>query len=634
VNPLKKVLITILLVILVVLFLFLSTDYLNSPVQEFTESDTVPPSGQTTPPKASSSKRYRFVQAGQFAQGMAPVHDGTAWGYIDKSGTWVIQPQFQAAYPFSGTLARVKKNGEWGYINQSGEPVIDTDYGFSYRSGYSQGLAIVTRNQRWGFLNERGDTVIPLQYQWAAEFSEGLARVQKDDKQGFINSKGTVVIPFKYDDARNFSNGLAPAKVDGRWGYVDRKGNWSIQPRFTWAKQFHQGRAPVRLDGEWGYVDRTGRIVIEPRFGYAGEFVNGRALIQLNGRYGFITPEGSLVVDPEYIAAGRFSDGRARVFDGDAWGYIDRDGTQVISPIYDMVTNFSDSAALVYAEGNWSYLTPDGKQLLGKIAPGSQHEGDNTTSYRLARLENLISLTDWYHPGGQGYHSPMGSGPSAETYPVWELGRYPASGRFGGYKFTRFPYENPTGLQHETAETLLLLSKTMAERKELFDFRNKPYGYRKMVPPGLFSSFVNMNYLEDKSFLDPDRPEILNYYPTPDTRKLVGFAYTSRSYGKAPTVGGSLIPWQYTYYNNTIVERCHQGKQPILIHDTKCDDLKPVHHSQMALFTFFVKVPDGPFGRNPRPEPDFVKQLMNDRVLNDEALVTFMTCRTCVRNGD
>jgi len=50
------------------------------------------------------------------------------WGFIDKTGTMVIQPQFEDAHQFSEGLAGVKKEGMWGFMDPKGTIVIRPHY--------------------------------------------------------------------------------------------------------------------------------------------------------------------------------------------------------------------------------------------------------------------------------------------------------------------------------------------------------------------------------------------------------------------------------------------------------------------------------------------------------------------------
>ena len=63
-----------------------------------------------------------------FSEGLAPVRigneSGSKWGYIDKSGMYVINPQFDGiSRPFSHGLAMVDIGNTWGYIDKSGKYV-------------------------------------------------------------------------------------------------------------------------------------------------------------------------------------------------------------------------------------------------------------------------------------------------------------------------------------------------------------------------------------------------------------------------------------------------------------------------------------------------------------------------------
>jgi hypothetical protein len=50
----------------------------------------------------------------------SPGADAGQWGYIDKAGRWVVQPQFDHALPFRGALAMVDQGGRIGYIDRNG----------------------------------------------------------------------------------------------------------------------------------------------------------------------------------------------------------------------------------------------------------------------------------------------------------------------------------------------------------------------------------------------------------------------------------------------------------------------------------------------------------------------------------
>lgn len=170
----------------------------------------------------------------RFVEGLAGVQVfGTEQkGFIDSSGHWVINPQFDQVTAFNDGLAAVR-TGPGG----------------------------------WGFINKRGDFVIPPQFVSASEFSDGLAAVSLDGKQrGYIDRSGKFVISPRFAEAGPFSEGLAPVCCDeNRVRYIDAKGNWAFELRVVgnvWNGAFIDGVALVELEQFLlGYIDKTGRLI-------------------------------------------------------------------------------------------------------------------------------------------------------------------------------------------------------------------------------------------------------------------------------------------------------------------------------------------------------------------------------------
>ncbi|EAI9641912.1 WG repeat-containing protein, partial [Campylobacter coli] len=50
------------------------------------------------------------------------------WGFIDRSGKFVIKPKFDSVGKFSEGLAGVKLNGKYGFIDKSGKFVIEPKF--------------------------------------------------------------------------------------------------------------------------------------------------------------------------------------------------------------------------------------------------------------------------------------------------------------------------------------------------------------------------------------------------------------------------------------------------------------------------------------------------------------------------
>lgn len=92
----------------------------------------------------SSNSRQPYDQIYDYSDGLARICLNRKYGYIDKTGKIVINPQFDYAYDFSEGMAVIRQNGKYGYIDKSGKIVIPPQ--FDEASNFSYGIAVVTQN--------------------------------------------------------------------------------------------------------------------------------------------------------------------------------------------------------------------------------------------------------------------------------------------------------------------------------------------------------------------------------------------------------------------------------------------------------------------------------------------------------
>jgi len=86
------------------------------------------------------------------------------WGYIDKTGFFVIQPRFRSGVQFSEGLANVNEVGARGFIDRTGEFVIKLPDDLIAIGSFSDGLARVTLQGGIGFIDRRGNVVIKREH--------------------------------------------------------------------------------------------------------------------------------------------------------------------------------------------------------------------------------------------------------------------------------------------------------------------------------------------------------------------------------------------------------------------------------------------------------------------------------------
>lgn len=294
------------------------------------------------------------------------VRKGEQWGYIDRTGTWVIPARFTHATHFQCGRAGVMLDGRWSFIDPQGNLLLSIN---GAQGGYlfSEGLAAVLKTEEhrrfWGFVDEKGRETIPARFSEVRSFHEGLAPAREGSDWGYLNQVGQWVIKAQFQDADYFFDGLARVVQDGKAGFLRQDGTWAIAPQYQQVQRFAEGLAAVSDGKMCGFVDSKGQVRISLTFSDARSFRHGLAAVAQGQRYGFIDRDGNWVVKPEYEAADDFSEGLAGVARDGRFGFIDQKGTVVVPFEFDEVRPFTDGLAEVRIDEKWGYIDHGGKYV-------------------------------------------------------------------------------------------------------------------------------------------------------------------------------------------------------------------------------------------------------------------------------
>lgn len=292
----------------------------------------------------------QFNFAARFEEGLAVVRQGDndmgyggKYGYIDSTGQIIVEPLYDVAGNFCHGWARVKEDGKaFAYLNKMGEFAIDKKFHQCY--GLQKELPIPVKENRTvkgGYIDKTGNYVIAPKFDIVRPFQDGLAVAGEGRKQGFIDKSGKYVIEPKFYRANYFSNSLARVTLkdektkDKREGYINKTGTFIIPPSFKvgCAMDFSGGLAAVCLDGSgqnWGYMNTDGKIVIQAKYQTAGPFKDGLARVKIDDKYGFIDQKGKIIIKAKFANASNFQNDIASVFlKNERMAYIDRRGKYI-----------------------------------------------------------------------------------------------------------------------------------------------------------------------------------------------------------------------------------------------------------------------------------------------------------------
>lgn len=314
------------------------------------------------------------------------------WGFIDKSGTVVIEGNYDEVNNFSDGFAAYRQKAFWGYIDKRGQIVIDAQYYNAYN--FANGIAKVSNFDRnYGIINRSGEVIIPLKYQDISQFSEGLCAVKKKSKWGYIDNENQNIIPIIYDAAKGFHDGIAIVKKEDVYFLIDQKGI-KKSGNFDKISLLNNGTYKIKVAKKYGLINANGKSIIKPIYKSISQIDDKTMAVNLgedyflrtltdekievpkntgiqylgadrwsyeqNGKSGILDNEGRVVMAPKYDIITQFSDGFGSYQEGQLWGYLDRDGKKLTPAVFGLTWKFQEGLARCISRDGVGFLNPNG----------------------------------------------------------------------------------------------------------------------------------------------------------------------------------------------------------------------------------------------------------------------------------
>jgi hypothetical protein len=343
-----------------------------------------------------------------------PINSGGKYGFIDKDGKFIINPQFSEVSIFRNGLSLVKTLGDnpkWGYINAEGKFIIAPNY--KSASIFSDDIAwVVNDNSEPQAIDKNGQILFTLQNAEVVKiFKDGLAAFSVVDsagtKWGFVNKKGEIIINPQFINTHSFSNGLcAVQNSDGKWGFINEEGKIVINYQFDQVKDFTKTNAIVKLGSKAGLINSKGKFIINPQFSDMNYDNENRLLIEQDGRWGWCDYNGKIIINQQFEVALPFIDNElAPVLSGKNWGYVDLDGKLVINPQFDWAAPYNNQIAPVLSSKKLGFIDNKGKYIINPqfddvcsdfwhflIENNSIYESVQTDYFNITSIVNRINL--------------------------------------------------------------------------------------------------------------------------------------------------------------------------------------------------------------------------------------------------
>ena len=195
--------------------------------------------------------RVRKIDDGQ--EGLAAVQVADLWGFIDRSGSWVVPPRYLEVGHFSEGRAAVLTAEGCVYIDRSGRPAFHGKFHAAapFRNGRAR--IVPLRGAVWGMIDSLGNPVLEARFADLGDLADDVIPFAVRDRSGLRNNWGLLdpdgreILPPRFSHIATFTEGVGAAREDARHaGFIDDRGAWIFAPEYDETWPFREGFARVR----------------------------------------------------------------------------------------------------------------------------------------------------------------------------------------------------------------------------------------------------------------------------------------------------------------------------------------------------------------------------------------------------
>jgi Protein of unknown function (DUF3298)/WG containing repeat len=307
--------------------------------------------------------------------------EGNLWGFINKQGDFIIEPQFEEARSFHNGRAVVRKNQLYGLINKLGEFVIQPLY--QTMGDLKDNRLIVTDESGFHVLDETGKLLTKKPYSYINEYKDGRAKFYLDQDTrllyGYLDMTGREIIPASYLEASDFNDGKAVVKLeDNKYALINGDGDLIELYDYFYVSEYGENKMAYRPNREslYGYLNEKGEILIDPHYNMALPFKNETAIVNtstsLVNQYGLIDGTGKWIIEPNYNEIIRLSDNRLAIgkardkqkpYLGSHFAVATSEGEFLTPSIFDEISEFKQNLASAIYDDKTLLINHEGRVM-------------------------------------------------------------------------------------------------------------------------------------------------------------------------------------------------------------------------------------------------------------------------------
>ena len=341
----------------------------------------------------------------KFSEGLCrfPKERFTKYGFIDISGDWIIEPQYDYASDFKNGSAAVEIDGKQKIINKKGDEVDPSMIVDKFVSEQKNEYGRIMWDKRVYLSDMQFENIIKTKYSYIKPIEKyEYFRARSEEHDVILNSNFKELISEERKSMRDediddifmnnefeniyLGNNILLNKTNGVLYKVNQNQIEKLSNQITfnirntpygepYKYQFINGLCRIDERYSFIFINPNSDLVIDRTWGFAKHFSEGLIGVRfiigeslLNSMtWGFIDINKKLVIDTLYEEVRNFSDGLAGFKLNKYWGFIDQKGNQIIKAQFEDVKDFVNGFTFYKMSKKWGVLSKDGTKITKPI---------------------------------------------------------------------------------------------------------------------------------------------------------------------------------------------------------------------------------------------------------------------------
>ncbi|MDX2191638.1 MAG: WG repeat-containing protein [Bacteroidota bacterium] len=309
---------------------------------------------------------YTFGASAQTSSDLLPVKIDYKWGFIDKEGNTVIQPQYDFTTNFICDHAKVKDKGKWGVIDQTGKVLVPIEYNDIII--FCPKYIAFKKDSLWGVDDPTGYTILPANYQSITALDANNLMLKKGGLFGVYNHTIDKSIEPNYNGITIVGGDFYIVNQNQKLGLLDSNLNTILNPEYADIQIPASNLFLFKTKDLWGLANQKGEILVKPE--YTSYKKNSNAFISFKTKKGgwlmFSAFSGKMINSEEQESFTILNNELVVTQKAHKYGVYDKMGVSVLGQNYTNI-HLNENLLLIELNGKWGLAEKTGKIIIPTI---------------------------------------------------------------------------------------------------------------------------------------------------------------------------------------------------------------------------------------------------------------------------